>query len=89
MEELVSRLPNHTKLFYVQTDASNYASGAVLIQEGHQVTFESRKLNETEQCYNVQEKEMIAVVHCLPTWRHYLLGPRFVVKTNSISNRYF
>lgn len=82
-------LPNHTKLSQVQSDATNYASGAVLIQEGHPVTFENLDLNETEQHYNVQEKEMIAIVHCLPTQRHYLIGPWFVVKTNSISNNYF
>lgn len=47
------------------------------MQEGHP---ESRKLNDTERRYTVQEKEMTAVVHCLRTWRHYLLGSKFIVR---------
>lgn len=32
---------------------------------------------------------MTAVVHCLRTWRHYLRGSRFVVKTDNIATSYF
>ncbi|KAG8497206.1 hypothetical protein CXB51_008456 [Gossypium anomalum] len=32
---------------------------------------------------------MTAVMHCLRTWRHYLLGSRFVVLTNNVANSYF
>lgn len=37
----------------------------------------------------MQEKEMTAVVHCLRTWPHYLLGSKFVVKTDNIATSYF
>ncbi|CAL2255823.1 unnamed protein product [Prunus armeniaca] len=80
MEELVLRLPNLSKPFEVHTDASDFAIGGVLMQDGHPLAFESRKLNDTEQMYTVQEKEMTAVVHCLLTWRHYLLGSQFVAR---------
>lgn len=64
--EPVLRLPD----FEVQTDASDRAIGGVLVQEGHPVAFESRKLlNEAEQRDSTHEKEMLAVVHCLDTWR--------------------
>lgn len=43
----------------------------------------------TEQRYTGQEKEMTAVVHCLRTWRHYLLGSKFVVKTDNVATSYF
>ncbi|PKI60465.1 hypothetical protein CRG98_019119 [Punica granatum] len=33
--------------------------------------------------------EMTAVVHCLRTWRHYLLGSKFVVRTDNIATSYF
>ncbi|KAK3037410.1 hypothetical protein RJ639_030172 [Escallonia herrerae] len=69
-------------------NASNFAIGGVLIQEGHPIAFESRKLNDTEWRYTVQEKKM-TVVHCLRTWRHYLLGSRFLIKTNNIATSYF
>ncbi|KAK3004768.1 hypothetical protein RJ639_019464 [Escallonia herrerae] len=59
------------------------------MQEGHPIAFESRKLNDTERRYKVQEKEITAVVHCLRTWRHYLLGSRFLIKTDNIATSYF
>ena len=53
------------------------------MQEGHPVAYESRKLNSTERRYSAQEKELLAIVHCLRTWKHYLLGSKFLVKTNN------
>ncbi|GJX43068.1 putative nucleotidyltransferase, ribonuclease H [Tanacetum coccineum] len=89
MEEPVLRLPDVTMPFELHTDASDFAIGGVLMQDGHPIAFESRKLNETERKYTVQEKEMTAVVHCLRIWRHYLLGSRFVIKTDNIATSYF
>ncbi|XP_062075961.1 uncharacterized protein LOC133780099 [Humulus lupulus] len=82
-------LPDCAKPFEVHTDASDFAIGGVLMQDNRPVAFESRKLNETERWYTVQEKEMTAVVHCLRVWRHYLLGSFFVVMTDNIATSYF
>ena len=49
----------------MQTDASDYALGGVLVQEAHLVAYESRKLTEVEIRYTAQEKELLAVIHCL------------------------
>ncbi|KAE8694779.1 hypothetical protein F3Y22_tig00110773pilonHSYRG00015 [Hibiscus syriacus] len=81
VNEPVLVLPDYTKPFVVFTDASDVAISGVLMQEGHPVAYESRKLNETERRYSVHEKEMTAVVHCLRIWRHYLLGSRLVGKS--------
>ena len=87
--EPVLKLPEFDKPFEVYTDASDRAIGGVLVQSGHPVAYESRKLNETEQRYSVHEKEMTAVVHCLRTWRHYLLGGTFIIYTDNVANSYF
>ncbi|KAA0068130.1 uncharacterized protein E6C27_scaffold238G00920 [Cucumis melo var. makuwa] len=88
-EEPVMILADHTKPFEVHTDASDFAIGGVLMQDGHPIAFESRKLNDTERRYTVQEKEMTAIVHCLRTWRHYLLGSKFTVMTDNVATSYF
>ena len=89
MENPVLTLPDVTKPFEVQTDASDFALGGVLLQEGHPVAFESHKLSEAERRYTAQEKELLAVIHCLRTWRHYLLGSKFLVKTDNSAVSHF
>jgi hypothetical protein len=63
----------------VTTDASEVAISAVLTQpddEGHHhpVAYESRKLTDAEQAYPSHVLELLAVVHALRVFRHYLLG---------------
>ena len=96
MEGSVLGIVDVTKPFEVETDASNFSLGGVLLQEGHPIAYESRKLNEAERRYVASEKEMLAVVHCLRAWRHclrawrqYLLRVKFVVKTDNSSICHF
>ena len=87
--EPILKLPDFDMPFEVQTDASDRALGGVLVQDGHPIAFESRKLKDAEQRYSAHEKEMAAVVHCLDVWRHYLLGTKFTVVTDNVANTYF
>ena len=82
-------LPDHTKVFEAHTDASDFSIGGVLMQERHPITFESHKLNDTERRYTVQEKETTTIINFLLTWRHYLLGSHFIVKTDNVATSYF
>lgn len=48
-------------------NAFNFAIRRVLMQDKHLIAFKSRKLNDTKKQFMMQEKEMIAIVHCLGT----------------------
>ncbi|KAL0455585.1 UNVERIFIED_CONTAM: Transposon Tf2-11 polyprotein [Sesamum latifolium] len=56
----VLALPDMSKPFVVETDASDFALGGVLMQDGHPVAFENRKLKDVQRRYSVHEKELLA-----------------------------
>ncbi|KAK2995777.1 hypothetical protein RJ640_010753 [Escallonia rubra] len=54
-------------------------------KRGIWIVFESRKLNDMERWYTVQDKEMAAIVHCQRTWKR----SQFMIKTDNIETSYF
>src|SRR6202163_3243820 len=50
--------------------------------------FLSRKMNDAERNYPVHEQELLAIVHALREWRHYLLGNRITIITDHRSLQY-
>jgi len=77
--DVILKYPNFSKEFHLTTDASNFAIGAVLEQEGKPITFISRTLSKTEENYATNEKEMLAIVWALQSLRTYLYGRAKVV----------
>ena len=62
--------PDFAKAFYLETDASDFALGALLSQIGvdeklHPVAFYSRKFSDAEINYEVHDKELLAIVATL------------------------
>ena len=82
----VLKLPDLNKPFVVVTDASDFCLGACLMQDGHPVAFESRKLIPAERNYHTGEKELLALVHALKIWRCYLEGVPFTAVTDHNPN---
>lgn len=81
-------LPNFQKLFIVETDASGTGLGAVLIQEGHPISYYSQVLGARNRLKSVYEKELMAIVLAVRKWRHYLLGRRFIIITDQRSLKF-
>jgi hypothetical protein len=78
----VLAIADPSKPYQVVADASKYDIGGILLQDGHPVAYESRKLKPAEQNYATHERETLAVIHCLRTWRCYLQGADFEVHTD-------
>jgi hypothetical protein len=84
--EPILRHPNFDLPFILETDASDFALGAVLCQSSisapkliHPVAFWSRKLLPAELNYTVHDKGLLAIVAALANWRHYLVGSKFPI----------
>jgi AcrR family transcriptional regulator len=86
----VLALPDHAKHFTLVSDAcqSPPAVGAVLLQDGHPVSYFSRKLSGPELNYSVSDIEMLAVICALREWRCYLEGAQFTIVTDHQPNTY-
>ena len=78
-EEPVLMMPNHMKPFQIESDASKYASGAVLTQlnaygDWHPCAFISKTFSPTERNYEIYDRELLAIIQALEEWRHYIQG---------------
>ena len=72
-------MPDQSRPFQIEADASKYASGAVLTQmdsngDRHLVAYFSKTFNDTERNYEIYDRELLGVIHALEEWRHYIQG---------------
>ncbi|KEP45598.1 putative Transposon Tf2-1 polyprotein, partial [Rhizoctonia solani 123E] len=76
--------PDPSKEFFLECDASDYATGAILNQKGsddklHPVAYLSKTLAPAERNYDIYDKELLAVIRALKEWRHLLEGTQIPV----------
>lgn len=78
--------PRDDSMYILDTDASNVGIGAVLSQNHHGVekviAYGSKKLDPHQQRYSVTRRELLAVITFMHQYRHYLLGKRFLLRTD-------
>ena len=77
--EPVLVMPDQTKPFQIECDASKYASGAVLTQldsngDRHLCAFISKTFSPAERNYEIYDRELLAIIQALEEWRHYIQG---------------
>jgi len=70
--------PQESDPFQIEADSSDFATGAVLSQQSttdgkwHPIAFYSKSLSSMERNYEIHDKEMLAIIHALEEWRHFL-----------------
>ena len=77
--DLVLTLPDLQQPFEIETDASNYAIGVVLTQQGHLVAYHSETLFDQVHKYPTYEKEMYSIAQACLQWKHYILGKETII----------
>jgi hypothetical protein len=85
----VLSLPDFTKTFVLECDASGKGINIILMQEGQTLAFTNKQLSEKNLGKPIYEKEMLAILHAVELWHPYLLGQCFQIKTDHQSLKYF
>jgi hypothetical protein len=93
LKDMVTSAPilamsDFSKPFVVEYNASSHGFGAVLVQDGHPIAFFSRTIAPRHRALAAYERELIDLVQAICHWRPYLLGHRFLVKTDHYNLKY-
>jgi len=83
--------------FCVEADSSDFVTDAVLSQQSpeddkwHPISFYSKLLNDIEWNYEIHDKEMLAIMHVVEKWCHFLEGSKhkFKIWTDYKKLKYF
>ena len=73
---------------FVCTDACKEELERFLSQNGHVICYESRKVKEHKRLYATHDLELVAIVHALKMWQHYLMGKGFELRTDHSGLKY-
>jgi hypothetical protein len=72
---------NLHNLFEVETDASGYAMGEVLMQGGRTICYHYETFHGAVLNYPAYDKELYALIQVVKKWKHYLMGKDTITHT--------
>jgi hypothetical protein len=86
--------PNFNKEFFLSTDASGSSIGFVLSQhddnnQDHPVAYGGRALRGSELNWSITEKEGLALLEAIRSFRPYLANSKFTVFTDHLALKWF
>ncbi|GJS25856.1 retrotransposon gag domain, retroviral aspartyl protease [Tanacetum coccineum] len=81
-EVRVLRLPDFSKPFIIECDASSDDVGAILSQEDHPLAYFSKGFSPSNRFKSAYDRELLALVMAVQKWSHYLLGRHFFIRTD-------
>ena len=80
------QFPQLNKPYIITTDASGYAIGAILSQgiigQDKPIAYASRVLKGAELKYHTYEKEALAIMFGIKTFKNYIYGNKFTIVTD-------
>ena len=86
----ILRLADFSKRFKLQTDASNKAVGACLLQEDEEgtylpIAYYSRKFTPAEYMCNVYEKECMSIIYASERFHKFLEVKPYILETDNMA----
>ena len=80
--DAMNTFPDYSIPFHIFTDASDFQLGAAITQHQKPIAYYSKKLTPAQKNYTTTEKELLAIVMTLTTYRKMLMGSKLHVYTD-------